>query len=294
MRTDISPNTASAPIQAARKQAVPHFHCPLPISPFALLAGAGLLIAAALVPELLRAQTPATQTTSPSSTPLARPVHRHKRPSMAHPLAVPDPVVPATVTPPAPPPPNWPVLDKPAEASVVWDSHGLTIDAANSSLEQILKDFSADTGAKIEGFSSDQRVFGAYGPGPARDILSQVLQGSGYNVLMIGDRGQGAPRQILLSVRQAIASQPAPRNSASASEEDDVEEPQQPPIPEPVSGHPGFPPGGPPRSPQQIMQEMQQRQQQLQQQQGPGQPPNYQPGVPNQPIYQPNSPNQPN
>jgi DNA segregation ATPase FtsK/SpoIIIE-like protein len=175
-------------------------------------------------------------------------------------------VVLTPVAPPVPQTPNWPAFDKPAEASVVWDSHGLAIDAANSSLEQILKDVSTATGAKVEGLSADQRVFGAYGPGQARDVLSQLLQGSGYNVIMIGDQGQGAPRQILLSVRQAGPIQPAARTSSSGNDEDDAED-QQPAPQEPISNRPGFPPGAPPRSPQQIMQEMQQRQQQLQQQQ---------------------------
>ena len=98
--------------------------------------------------------------------------------------------------------PHWPLNDRPAEAFVVWDSHGLRINATNSSLQQILKDVSTATGTKVEGLTTDQRVFGNYGPGQARDVLSQLLQGSGYNVLMIGDQGQGVPRQILLSARQ--------------------------------------------------------------------------------------------
>ncbi len=171
--------------------------------------------------------------------------------------------------PPAPGVPDWPAFDKPAEASVVWDSQGLRIDAANSSLEQILKDVSTATGAKIEGFGADQRVFGQYGPGQARDVLSQLLQGSGYNVIMIGDQGQGAPRQVLLSSRQAGGAQPLARPANSANnEEDEVEEPPANPEPSPV--RPGFPPGSAPRTPQQIMQEMQQRQQQGQP--APGQP----------------------
>jgi hypothetical protein len=185
------------------------------------------------------------------------------------------PVVPAPVTPPAPQPPSWPAFDKAAEASVVWDSHGLTIDAANSSLQQILNDVSTAIGAKVEGFSNDQRVFGEFGPGPAREVLSQVLQGSGYNVIMIGGQGQGAPRQILLSERQAGPAQPAGRNNNPSNDEDDAaDEPQPPPAPEQIQNRPGFPPGGPPRSPQQIMQEMQQRQQQIQQQQQQQSPPN--------------------
>jgi hypothetical protein len=171
------------------------------------------------------------------------------------------------VAPPVPETPKWPAFDKAAQASVVWDSHGLVINAANSSREQIMHDVSAATGAKVEGLSTDQRVFGQYGPGQARDVLSELLQGSGYNVIMIGDQGLGTPRQILLSVRQAGA-QPAAR-PASSNDEDDTEDP--PANQEPNPGHPGFPPGGPPRNPQQFQQEMRERQQQ-QQPGAPGQP----------------------
>ena len=162
--------------------------------------------------------------------------------------------------------PLWPVNETPAHASVTWDSKGLRIDAANSSLMQILTDVSTATGTKVDGLNADQRIFGAYGPGLARDVLSQLLQGSGYNVLMIGDEGQGAPRQILLSSRRTGAAMQTVNNNASnnnaADDDADVDEPpqvQQPPM------RPGFAPGAPPRSPQQIMQEMQQRQQQMQQ-----------------------------
>jgi hypothetical protein len=176
------------------------------------------------------------------------------------------------VTPAEPPKPDWPAYAKPAEASVVWDSHGLHITAANSSLEQILKDIATSTGAKIEGLGADQRVFGDYGPGQARDVLAQLLQGSGYNVIMIGDQGQGTPRQILLSPRQAAANQPAARTMPTPANDEENDVDDQPPAPDPAApARPGFPPGAPPRSPQQIMQEMQQRQQQQQQQ---PQPPN--------------------
>ena len=56
-------------------------------------------------------------------------------------------------------------------------------------------DVSLKTGAKVEGVGADERIFGAYGPGPARDVLTELLDGSGYNILMIGDLGQGTPRR---------------------------------------------------------------------------------------------------
>ena len=118
----------------------------------------------------------------------------------------------------------------------------------------------------------DQRVFGAYGPGLARDVLSQLLQGSGYNVLMIGDLGKGAPRQIVLSSRKDGDVKGAGDKAAAGDEDapdNDAEEqqPQQPPGGQPI--RPGFAPGGAPRTPQQIMQELQQRQQQMNNQQPP-------------------------
>jgi hypothetical protein len=146
----------------------------------------------------------------------------------------------------------------------------LRIDAANSSLQQILNDVATATGARISGLNSDPRIFGTYGPGPARDVLSQLLDGSGYNVLMIGDRGQGTPRQVLLS-RQPTGPAPIPPPSASPSYEDnssaDVEEPQPPPQPEPAAPNTSIGPGTQPRTPQQILQEMQQRQQRIEQMQ---------------------------
>jgi hypothetical protein len=222
---------------------------------------------------LLPAQAPVAQTGTPPSTTTSKPVHHYKRPSPAHLQEQPTPDPPAAVTPPPPELPKWPASDPAAEASVVWDSHGLRINAANSSLQQILKDVSMATGAKVDGMAADQRVFGVYGPGQARDVLSQLLQGSGYNVIMIGDQGEGTPRQILLTQRQAVNPQTIARNTPTNAN-DDENEPEDQPVNQEPPARPNFPPGAPPRTPQQIMQEMQQRQQgqQPQPQQNPANP----------------------
>jgi hypothetical protein len=188
--------------------------------------------------------------------------------------------LPSVPPPPAlPKPPDWPANDLPAEASVVWDSHGLLIVASNSSLAQILKEIATDTGAKVEGMDTDQRVFGTYGPGTVRDVLSQLLDGSGYNVVMVGDRGQGTPRRIVLSIRPGGGIQRTANKTPSAPSEEDNEadqqaqepQPEQPPAPTPN----GFAPAVPVRPQQQIIQEMQQRQRQLEQQKnGQQNPPN--------------------
>ena len=249
--------------------------------------GAALvLFAAALAGAQPQAAQPAAPAAVPNQVPdhKTAPVHKHSR-AVQPPAAV-APVVLTPITPLVPATPNWPAYNQAAQASVLWDSHGLSIDAANSSLQQILKDVSTATGTTVEGLTTDQRVFGNYGPGQARDVLSQLLQGSGYNVLMIGDQGQGLPRQILLSARLKSGGQPtaAGRASQPNSDDEDNEEPaaNQEPAPPNRPGftpgyQPGAPPGAPVRTPQELMQDLQLRQQQQQQQlqqPQPGPPPN--------------------
>jgi hypothetical protein len=130
--------------------------------------------------------------------------------------------------PPAPEMPLWPVNEKAAEATVTWDSHGLRIEAANSSLRQILQDVATATGAKVSGLDTDERVFGTYGPGAAHDVLSQLLQGSGYNILMTGDLGQGTPREITLTSSHSGGSAAATAASAADSDDDDDDAEEQP------------------------------------------------------------------
>jgi hypothetical protein len=236
-----------------------------------LLAPLPFLFAALCAMRLLAAQAPAPQ---PSSAPAHKAAHTHKRPSAAHAQPAPPPATPVAVAPPAPETPHWPVNETPAQPSVVWDSHGLRIEAENASLQEILQQICTVTGAKVEGMGADERVFGDFGPGQARDVLSQLLQGSAYNIIMIGDQGLGAPRQIVLSVRHSGDAQAAAKTGSAGSADEDTEveeppQPQQPPQPRP----PGLAPGGPIRTPQQIMQEMQQRQQEMQQRQQQLQPP---------------------
>jgi len=178
--------------------------------------------------------------------------------------------LPAADAAPQPELPKWPVNQKPAPATVTWDSRGLAVSAANSSLQQILRDICTATGSKVEGLNTDERIFGEYGPGEARDVLSQLLLGAGYNVMMIGDQGHGAPRQILLTTHHSNNNQggQARGQANNNNDEDDVDNDvvEEQPVQPPPNVNPTFP-GGPPRTPQQIMQERQERMQQMRQQQ---------------------------
>jgi hypothetical protein len=164
----------------------------------------------------------------------------------------------------------------PNQATVTWDSRGLEIEASNSSLNQILHQVAADTGAKLEGLTQDQRVFGTYGPGPGRDVLLKLLDGSGYNVLMIGGRAVDAPLEIVLSARLPASPQTAANNqNRSNSKSNGAREPFKPDPPpdytaeaqppQPIQNPFGI--GEPSREPQELMQEILQRQQKIDQQQ---------------------------
>ncbi len=232
-----------------------------------VMLSAGLLLTLLFAGPPVAAQAPASAQ-APNAQPHKSRSHRSAKKEKPSPAPV------AQTAPPAPPMPDWPVNDKPNPASVVWDATGLRINASNASLQQILKEVATETGAKVEGPVPDQRVYGDFGPGQARDVLSQLLQGSGFNILLAGDVGQGAPREIVLSPRLAgAANSPNGMNRPQQDPDEDIpEQPEDQPqqaAPSPQMQNtirPGFGPNGPVRTPQQVMEEMQQRQMQQQQQ----------------------------
>jgi hypothetical protein len=241
------------------------------------LAAAAVLIAFVASGGMVSAQLPAPTPiqTAPQPT---RPVQQPAQTSNLN-AAKPSPMGPPTSAAqspaPEPPKPDWPVNDKPVPAKVTWDVHGLSVEANNSSLDEILKIVSTLTGAKVDGKVGEERIFGSYGPGTARDVVSQLLDGTPYNVMMVGDLGEGTPRQIVLSNRPAG---PAPVNNAQNNNEEETE--YEPP-PQQMPGSPimrnAFPaPGMPPEQNQQMMEErraeMEQRQEQMRQQQEQQQP----------------------
>jgi hypothetical protein len=245
------------------------------------------------------ASQPAADVAKPSTAKHPHPAKGHSGKAAVEPIPL------AETHLPDPPPPNWPVNSAAVPASIAWNGRDLSIAASNASLVQILHDVSVATGLKVEGLADSQdkqsgqsqsgsgdqkgeRIYGNYGPASERDVLTQLLDGSGYNVLMIGNQGEGTPRELVLTAKASDAG--AKGQPGSVQQRHDVEE-EAPEEPEPVDPQPDpnlhRPPGIPPqpgqgRTPQQIMQEMQQRQQlQQQQQQGTQPPPQPQPANPN-------------
>lgn len=174
-----------------------------------------------------------------------------------------------------------PLLETPAKpAEVILNQGKLSIKANNSSLTDILHHLAKETGMTIDGLTRDQRIFGFYGPGTPREILSELLDGAGYNVLMLGDTESGAPRELQLSSR-SNGPAPAGQPTTIAQQQDDDQDDSAPPPPSyPPAGegaaHPtALAPNQPPtpnggvKSPQELLQELQRmrRQQQDQQQQ---------------------------
>ncbi len=238
-----------------------------------LIAFAAFLIANSLwSAAVLHAQTFPSQAQTPTLTPKTSHKKATSRTKSSAAQPAPQPMPDPPPAPLAPPPPDWPANDRPSDATVTWDSRGLSISAANSSLSQILKQVCTETGATMEGLNKDQRIFGVYGPGPARDVIAQLLDGSGFNVVMIGDLGQATPRHILLTSRtqgttkQGVNNQQPTESDNDAEPEEQAQQPeppQEPPSPMPA----GAAPGVPVRSREQMVEDMQQRLRQQQQQQ---------------------------
>src|SRR4051812_3231487 len=188
---------------------------------------------------------------------------------------------------------------------VSFENNQLTIVAPNSTLGDILRAVRKQTGAEIEIPSAPERVVTHLGPGPAREIVAELLNGSRFNYVLLGSPSdQTALSRVVLVAKtgpQEItpnappAGQPqeaqaqnepepeAPEgNEAEAVDESNngEENAEQPPA-EAEQPTPDQQQGV--KTPQQMLQEMQQRQMQLQQQQPPGQPPAPGSGMPPHP-----------
>ncbi len=217
--------------------------------------------------------------------------------------------------PPLPSGPTGPVQQIPLDSiapvppQVNYQNGQLTIVAPNSTLGDILRAVRKQTGAEIEVPDAKERVVTHLGPGPARDVMADLLNGSRFNYVLLGSpadatmltrvvlvaksapdtvnqNNPGGPQRSAMMQRGNMAPPPpdmAPdaTDADAAQPEDNADdnadqnaaadaEQQQAPPPD----QPGI------KTPQQMLQEMQQRQLQLQQNQPPGQPPIPGPGMP--------------
>jgi hypothetical protein len=177
----------------------------------------------------------------------------------------------------------------------------LTIVAPNSSLGDILRGVRKHTAADIDiPAAANERVATRLGPGPAREVVAELLNGSRFNYVLLGspDNANLLVRVVLVAktpdtpapaIEAANAAPPQPPAANAAPEAPETEVLDETPPEEPAeqgTADAEQQQAAPPdqsgvKTPQQMLQEMQQRQLQMQQQQ-PGQQPIYPPpgGVP--------------
>jgi hypothetical protein len=129
--------------------------------------------------------------------------------------------------PPAQPTQSQPAALQPAatpvaksyRARVEYSGNQLTIAADNSSLNEILSEIAKLSGMKITGGVNDERVYGSYGPDDAQVVLSQLLDGTGTNVVLL-ETPQHTLAELVLTPRNGGPTPPSP----NASRGDDREE----------------------------------------------------------------------
>jgi hypothetical protein len=183
----------------------------------------------------------------------------------------------------------------------------LTIVAQNSTLGDILRAVHARTGASVDMPSnSTERVVGHFGPGPAREVLASLLNGSHFDYVLLGTTANpNALDRVVLMVRpigpaQAPAVEananpgnqpqpqpggpapfghiqtPPPQAAEDVSDEAAEDSPDEAQADEGEDQAQPAQPGVPvaPKSPEELLQQLQQQQQQQQQGAPPGMPAN--------------------
>lgn len=139
-----------------------------------------------------------------------------------------------SVTPPIAATPTRADTSQHHRARVTYADGMLEVRADNSSLNQILRDISRETGMKIVGGVTDQRVFGSYGPAPAATVLQTLLDGTGTNILLQESRTH-APEQLLLTPQTGGPTPPPPSSPSYDATE------SEPDLPLPGAPQPAVP-----------------------------------------------------
>src|ERR1700690_344751 len=147
-----------------------------------------------------------------ADTPKAHPVHKVKK---QQPLP-----------PPLPSGPQGPVPQVPLDAlppvapEVTYQNGLLTIVAPNSTLGDILRSVRKHTSADIEvPAAASERVVTRLGPGPAREVMAELLNGSRFNYVLLGaPANDGVLTRVVLGVKTG-PDNPNPANDASFAEQ---------------------------------------------------------------------------
>jgi hypothetical protein len=147
---------------------------------------------------------------------LAGPCHGERRRSTTNKPATQD--QPDAQPVPAPPPATLAQLP-PTPPQVAFKDGQLTITAQNSTLGDILKAVRAQTGATIDlPGTASERVVGHFGPAPARDVLTALLNGSHFNYVLLGSSTDpNALDRVILMAKPGASGEIAPQPSEQAT-----------------------------------------------------------------------------
>lgn len=146
---------------------------------------------------------------------------------------------------PPPPPPPTPEQMPSRPPSVTYQNGQLSIVAPNSTLKDILQAVKSKTGAAIDiPAGANERVVSRFGPGPPRDVIAALLNGSHFNYVMIGSDGSpDSVAQVILTPRIGGA-EAGPANPGQGTQQN------QPAYSGQVFQPHPFPPQGVPNNPQ--------------------------------------------
>jgi hypothetical protein len=148
------------------------------------------------------------------------PPRHHAKKKVAKQSVQAQPVPPTQPLPPSGPLPGFNLDQIPSSAPLVaYQSGQLTIVAQNSTLGDILRSVHAQTGATVDMPSnSTERVVGHFGPGPAREVLASLLNGSHFDYVLLGTAtNPNALDKVVLMARPiGPAEQPAVEANAAA------------------------------------------------------------------------------
>ncbi len=224
-------------------------------------------------PATLSAQATPSSTTRPAVTNVSPAGPKSASPSKARKGKKTKQVEAKEVPPPPPPPPPTPEQMPAVPPEVIYSGGMLTINAQNSTMNDVLSAVRRVTGASIEKppIGGSDRVVAHIGPGQPKDVLEALFNGSRYDYIILGPMGRpGAVERVILTARAntrpgvtgtgAAGQPPRPNAQPAAGEPEEPEtdtedmtvpEREEPEQQQPPPGQPQVQPQQPPGQPQQ-------------------------------------------
>lgn len=135
-------------------------------------------------------------------------------------------------------------------AVISYQDGQLTIRTQNATLSEVLRAVGRRTGAVIDlSPGDDERMVGTLGPGPPRDVIASLLDGSNFNYVLLGsaDDPNGLARVILspkppdaaaqrITVRQEVQPGLSPAHSGLTEQQKNMQPLAQPLGPDAKAG----------------------------------------------------------